>query len=124
MTNMENKMRIPDVTLLQKISATADLVNMYADDAASDIETAAYRIDPEAPPTRVDFPIDEAAYYEHQIRFADDSYRSALDFIAQMDKELATLLRLRGELAEMTGIPMFSHIGEDQRFPDRAKYEV
>lgn len=114
-------MRIPDVTLLQNISAQADLVNMYADNAARAVENAAhYNVPLDCNPCKDD----PTPYYESHIRRADNAYCDAKAFIVVMDKEIAALLRLRGELAEMTGIPMFSHIGEDQRFPNRHTYEV
>ena len=114
-------MRIPDVTLLQQISHVADLVNMYADDASRNVMTAVeYSVLIDAPaPTD-----DPTAYFESQIRRADNAYCDAKEFITQMDKQIAELLRLRGKLAEEIDIPMFSNIGENKRYPKRDIYNL
>ena len=55
---------------------------------------------------------------------AHEYYIKALDHITKFDKQLAELIALRGKFAEETGIPMFSHIGEDKRVPEREEYSV
>lgn len=44
--------------------------------------------------------------------------------LVKFDKHLADLITLRGQLAEATGIPMFSHIGVADRYPDRETLDM
>jgi hypothetical protein len=62
------------------------------------------------------------------VEAARDSHAEYLALVSQIknfDRYLAKLMTLRGELAEVTGIPMFSHIGANKRYPStRDTYDV
>jgi len=55
---------------------------------------------------------------------AHREYTEVLKHIVKFDKKLAELIALRGKFAEMTDIPMFSHIGENKRSLIREEYTV
>jgi len=54
----------------------------------------------------------------------DREFTGTLISLRAFDQDLAKLLELRGKLAEVTGIPMFSHIGEGKRSPARQTYDM
>ena len=57
-------------------------------------------------------------------READGTLADAISSIKRFDRQLAKVLVLRGKLAELTGIPMFSHIPESKRYSIREEYNV
>lgn len=48
--------------------------------------------------------------FDYGVRSASESLADVHRELAEFDKALAKLIQVRGELAEETGIPMFSHL--------------
>lgn len=48
--------------------------------------------------------------FNYAVQSASDTLKDVHYELAEFDKALAKLIQIRGELAEETGIPMFSHL--------------
>ena len=108
----------PDSVLLRKMTHVAYGLWQAVDMADTHLACAIAATDDAASKyTLTDF-------VPRDIVVAAQEMESAQRRLQQFDKHLAQLLTLRGQLAEATGIPMFSHITAEARYPDRETLDM
>lgn len=119
---------LPDIKLMRHIADVAQELMNHAENAALCTGDSAVTLNDLSDPD---------VFLESESADADDRLvrdliadaardeRRVREELANFDRQLSELIAARGRLAEITGITMFSHIGEEDRFlADRDEYEM